>query len=176
MMGKVKPGNAVRDMTVLADYAAGHLKADTRIAAFSLSGWDTHRTQAEGIKVPLGRLQTLVLALRDSLGPEVWGKTMLLAMTEFGRTVAENGSKGTDHGTAGAMLMAGGALRGGRVLGTWPGLAEDALYARRDLLPTSDVRSWAGWAMRGLYGFDKGLIENVIFPRLDLGSDPGLLL
>ncbi len=158
-----------------ADYAAGHLRQDTRIAAFSLSGWDSHRSQAEGIQVPLTRLQGLILGLRDRLGPEVWGKTLLLAMTEFGRTVRENGSKGTDHGTAGAMVLAGGALRGRKVYGAWPGLDETALYAGRDLMPTSDVRAWAGWAMRGLYGLDAGLIQRTIFPGLDLGADPGIL-
>jgi uncharacterized protein (DUF1501 family) len=68
-------------------------------------------------------------------------------MTEFGRTVRENGSAGTDHGTGGAMLVAGGAIRGGQVLGRWPGLDEADLYDRRDLMPTSDVRDWAAQAM-----------------------------
>ncbi len=159
----------------LADFAAQRLRAETRIAAFSLTGWDTHRNQAGGIAGPLARLERVILRLREGLGPGVWGKTVLLAMTEFGRTVAENGSKGTDHGTGGAMLMAGGALRGGRVLGQWPGLAEEALYARRDLMPTSDVRGWAGAALRGLYGFDRALIEGTVFPGLILPDDPGLL-
>jgi uncharacterized protein (DUF1501 family) len=178
MMGGAapKPGSGVKDVQVLASYAAGHLKKDTRIAAFSLSGWDTHRSQVSAIQVPLSRLKGLILGLRDALGPEVWSKTLLLTMTEFGRTAQENGSQGTDHGTAGAMVMAGGALKGGQVYGRWPGLDEASLYAGRDLMPTSDVRSWAGWAMRGMYGFDAGLIERSIFPGLDLGADPGFLL
>jgi uncharacterized protein (DUF1501 family) len=96
-------------------------------------------------------------------------------MTEFGRTVRENGSGGTDHGTGGAMLFAGGALRGGQVLGEWPGLADNALYAGRDLLPTRDVRAVAAWTMRGLYGFDRGLLEGVVFPGLDMGADPRIV-
>lgn len=175
MAPKVKPGAGVKDVEVLADYAAGHLRQDTRIAAFSLSGWDTHRSQVQAIQVPLTRLQGLTLALKEKLGPEVWGKTLLLAATEFGRTAHENGSDGTDHGTAGAMVMAGGALKGGKVYGAWPGLADANLYAGRDLMPTSDVRAWAGWAMRGMYGFDTGLVERTIFPGLDLGQDPGFL-
>ena len=102
--------------------------------------------------------------------------TLVVAMTEFGRTVRENGTFGTDHGTGGAMVLAGGALKGGRILGDWPGLSEAALFERRDLMPTSDVRAWAGHALRGLYGFDKSLIENTIFPGLTLPRDPGLLL
>lgn len=164
------------DTDRLADFAADRLREDTRIAAFSLSGWDTHRNQSGGITPPLRRLERVVLRLQDRLGPQIWGKTLLLAMTEFGRTVAENGTKGTDHGTGGAMLMAGGALNGGRIMGRWPGLDEAALYQRRDLMPTSDVRAWAAWALRGMYGFDRNLLESSIFPGLTLGDDPGLLV
>ncbi len=74
-------------------------------------------------------------------------------MTEFGRTAAENGSGGTDHGTGGVMLAAGGAVRGGRVFGDWPGLEEAALYQRRDLMPTSDLRGWAGTRCAGFTGW-----------------------
>ena len=171
-----KPGAAVRDVQVLAKYAASQLREDTRIATFSLTGWDTHRSQVDAIAVPLTRLKGLILSLQEALGAPVWGKTLLLAMTEFGRTAHENGSKGTDHGTAGAMVMAGGALRGGQVYGKWPGLSEAALYAGRDLMPTSDVRAWAAWAMRDMYGFKPSVIEGSIFPGLDMGSNPGFLL
>lgn len=163
------------DIDRLTDFAADRLREQTRIAAFSLNGWDTHRNQSGGITAPMRRLERVVLRLADQLGPQIWGKTLLVAMTEFGRTVAENGTKGTDHGTGGAMLLAGGALRGGRVLGPWPGLDEAALYQRRDLMPTTDVRAWAAWAMRGLYGFDRALLEGTVFPGLTMGSDPGLL-
>lgn len=165
-----------RDVDRLADFAATRLRGETRIAAFSLSGWDTHRGQAAALPRALSRLQRLVLQLRAGVGPEVWGRTVLLAMTEFGRTARQNGSGGTDHGTGGVMLAAGGAVAGGRVLGAWPGLAEADLYDRRDLMPTSDLRAWAGWAMRGLYGFERGVLEGAVFPGLDLGSDPGFLL
>lgn len=159
----------------LVDFAVHHLRQDTRIAAFSLTGWDTHKSQLTSFTPPLLQLERLILRFAAALSPEIWGKTVLVAMTEFGRTVAENGSGGTDHGTGGAMVLAGGALRGGRVLGQWPGLDEAALYDRRDLMPTSDVRAWAAWAMRGLYGFDRALLENTVFPGLTMGADPGLL-
>ena len=173
---KVKGGVKVDDVERLVDYAAGRLRQDTRIAAFSLSGWDTHRGQAAGLSKALARLQHAILRLQAGLGPEIWGKTMLLAMTEFGRTARENGTAGTDHGTGGAMLMAGGALRGGKVYGQWPGLAEADLYARRDLMPTSDVRDWAAQALRGLYGLDRAVLEGSVFPGLQMAADPGLLL
>jgi len=158
----------------LARFAAGRLKGETRIASFSLGGWDTHGEQTRNLGKALTVLSETILALREGLGP-VWGKTAVLCMTEFGRTARENGSKGTDHGTGGAMLFAGGAMRGGRVAGDWPGLGESDLYAGRDLLPTRDVRAHAAWVMRSLYGLDRGVLEDAVFPGLDLGSDPGLV-
>ena len=160
----------------VADYAAERLRGATRIAAFSLTGWDTHKGQGKGFGRALARLERSILRLKSGLGPEVWGKTTVLAMTEFGRTVAENGTGGTDHGTAGAMLVAGGAIRGGKIYGQWPGLEEADLFERRDLMPTSDVRAWAAHAMRGLYGFDRGLLQDKVFPGLQMGEDPGLIL
>jgi uncharacterized protein (DUF1501 family) len=74
------------------------------------------------------------------------------------------------------MLMAGGAIRGGRVFGIWPGIGESDLYAGRDLMPTADVRAYAAWAMRGLYGLDRDTLERTVFPGLDIGADPGLIL
>ena len=169
-----KPERAPATATIdgLIDFAVSRLQGQTRIAAFSQSGWDTHRSQGRSLHGPLTQLQRSVLRLSEGLGPEIWGKTILLAMTEFGRTVAENGTKGTDHGTGGVMLMAGGALKGARVLGRWPGLAEADLYQRRDLMPTSDVRAWAAWAMHHLYGLDRQVLEAAVFPGLDMGDDP----
>lgn len=160
----------------VADYAAERLRGATRIAAFSLTGWDTHKGQGKGFGRALARLERSILRLKSGLGPEIWGKTTVLAMTEFGRTVAENGTGGTDHGTAGAMVVAGGAIRGGKVYGRWPGLEEADLFERRDLMPTSDVRAWAAHTMRGLYGFDRGLLQDKVFPGLQMGDDPGLIL
>lgn len=160
----------------IADFAAQRLRADARIASFSLGGWDTHANQARGLKRAMTTFSETLLRLRDSLGPEVWGKTTVVAMTEFGRTVRENGSRGTDHGTGGAMILAGGAIRGGQVHGRWPGLAEADLYVRRDLMPTDDVRRWAAWAMRSGFGISRDRLERVVFPGLDLGDDPNMLL
>ncbi|NSX56109.1 DUF1501 domain-containing protein [Parasulfitobacter algicola] len=160
--------------THVARFAADRLKGDTRIATFSINGWDTHANQARGMKNALARLSDTIVTLRDELGP-IWGKTAVLAMTEFGRTARENGTKGTDHGTGGAMITAGGALRGGQVLGQWPGLTEAALYDRRDLMPTADVRGYSAWVMKGLFGLDQSTLESAIFPGLDMGANPGLL-
>jgi uncharacterized protein (DUF1501 family) len=169
-------GVKLADVEQLVDYAAGKLRQEARIAAFSLSGWDTHKAQADGLPRNLARLQHAILRMQSGLGADIWGKTIVLAITEFGRTARENGTTGTDHGTGGAMLMAGGALRGGKVFGQWPGLAEADLYARRDLMPTSDVRAWAANVMRGLYGIDRGVLENTVFPGLKMGADAKIIL
>ena len=165
-----------KDIDLIASFVAERLRGSSRIAAFSIAGWDTHRAQIGSIRRPLDRLQRAVLRLRGDAGTEVWGKTVVMAMTEFGRTVRENGSLGTDHGTGGMMLVAGGAVRGGKVYGAWPGLDEASLYDRRDLMPTSDVRDWAAQAMAGLFGLDRGLLEGTVFPGLKMEAAPGLIL
>lgn len=164
-----QPGKA------LARFTAARLREEARIACYSLTGWDTHTGQDRNLGRALAQLADSVLTLKEGLGPD-WRRTAVVAVTEFGRTAHWNSSGGTDHGTAGAMLLAGGALRGGRVIADWPGLDEAALYQRRDLMPTRDLRAHLGWLMRGLFGLEAGQLERRIFPGLDLGGDPGLLL
>ena len=160
----------------VAEFAAEQLRGDTRVASFSVNGWDTHSKQGRTLVPALNRLADTILTLQTELGAAVWQKTAIVAMTEFGRTVRVNGTGGTDHGTGGAMVLAGGAIRGGRVYGDWPGLAEADLFDRRDLMPTSDVRAAAAWLMRGLTGVDIAALEGRVFPGLQMGDDPGLLL
>ena len=159
----------------LAGFAASRLNGASRIAAFSLNGWDTHRSQVKSVTRPMAQLAEALIVLKRDLGAN-WGNTVVLAMTEFGRTVAENGTGGTDHGTGGLMVMAGGALRGGKIYGDWPGLAESALYAGRDLMPTADVRAYAGAAIAGMFGVPLRAVEEVIFPGLKLDQVPRILL
>ena len=87
-----------------------------------------------------------------------------MVVTEFGRTVAVNGSRGTDHGTAGAAFVAGGAVRGGRVIADWPGLAERSLHEGRDLRPTLDLRALFKAALAAQVGVDEGALESRVFP------------
>ncbi|MCX7560300.1 DUF1501 domain-containing protein [Sulfitobacter sp. F26204] len=159
----------------IAEFAASRLKQEARVAAFSLGGWDTHRRQGRTLPRSLGQLSDTLLTLREDLGRDIWGKTAVIAMTEFGRTARENGTGGTDHGTAGLMVMAGGAIRGGRVFGRWPGLGAGDLYQERDLMPTGDVRAPAAWIMRGLTGLDTSTLEQSVFPGLDMGPEMRLL-
>lgn len=163
-----KPG---QDHLEIARFAADRLNGQTRIASFSISGWDTHAGQAGSLPRMLGRLADTILTLKADLGAN-WDRTTVMAMTEFGRTVRENGSAGTDHGTGGTLLVAGGAVRGGRMMGDWPGLAEGDLYDGRDLMPLRDIRAYAAWAMHAKFGIDRATLEGSVFPGLDMGSDP----
>jgi uncharacterized protein (DUF1501 family) len=159
----------------IAQFAANRLRADTRIASFSLNGWDTHLNQERSMRRLLGRLADTILTLKQGLG-ETWSQTTVLAMTEFGRTARQNGSAGTDHGTGGAMLIAGGAVRGGHVYGRWPGLSEADLYDRRDLMPTNDVRAYAGSVMQSMFELDRDVIERVVFPGVSITEAPNVIL
>jgi uncharacterized protein (DUF1501 family) len=106
-------------------------------------GWDTHANQG-GVKGTLAQrltgLDNALRALADGLAP-LWPQTAVLIVTEFGRTAAMNGTRGTDHGTGGCAFLVGGAVSGGRVIADWPGLARQALLDSRDLRPTADLRS-----------------------------------
>ncbi|MBK4217055.1 DUF1501 domain-containing protein [Paracoccus caeni] len=169
-----EPGGPTRDARAIAQFAAARLNEETRIASFSISGWDSHAQQEKTLQRPMQRLAAAILTLKEGLGAN-WGRTTVLAMTEFGRTVRENGGGGTDHGTGGAMLMAGGAIRGGRALGDWPGLRESDLYAGRDLMPLRDIRAYAAWAMHDLFNVQNDILERAVFPDLDMGDNPGIL-
>ncbi|THH36569.1 DUF1501 domain-containing protein [Aliishimia ponticola] len=168
--GKRRPGH-IRT----AAFAAERLRSDARIAAFSLNGWDTHQDQHRALPKALERLADVLLTLKEELTGPVWNKTGVVVMTEFGRTARENGTRGTDHGTGGVMIYAGGALRGGQVGGAWPGLGQAELYQGRDLEPTRDVRAYAAWIMRGLFSLDATTLETKVFPGVDLGDDPRMM-
>ncbi|KAB7644454.1 DUF1501 domain-containing protein [Polymorphobacter fuscus] len=117
-----------------------------RIAVIELNGWDTHSGQAGRLNAQLRQLDTVIAALKDGLGAD-WAHTVVIAATEFGRTAAPNGTGGTDHGTGGVAMVAGGAVKGGRVVTDWPGLAPAKLFDGRDLAATTDLRAlFAGLA------------------------------
>jgi uncharacterized protein (DUF1501 family) len=152
----------------LVSAAARFLKADDgpRIAVFEAGGWDTHANQGaeQGqLALRLGGLDGAVAALKRDLGA-VWNDTALLIVTEFGRTVAANGTRGTDHGTGGCAFLAGGAAKGGRVIADWPGLGERDLLEGRDLEPTTDLRAVFKGVLRDHLGVSAGTLDTVVFP------------
>ena len=126
----------------VAHYAAIALAAPSgpSIASFESGNVDTHGNQMSTLKSSLTDLDNAFDVLRTTLGA-AWSSTVVVTITEFGRKAASNASGGTDHGTGFAMLLAGGAVAGGRVVATWPGLSPNALYQGQDLQPTVDVRS-----------------------------------
>lgn len=160
-----------RDIIQLAR-ATGRLLSEeggARIATFSVGGWDTHGYQNIALDYRLPLLDTALGELRSGLGA-AWKDSMVLVVTEFGRTAVPNGTNGTDHGTAGAALALGGAVAGGRSLGAWPGLAD--LHEGRDLKPTSDLRSLFKAALVEHMRLDPAFVEGTVFP--DGGHVPAL--
>jgi len=148
--------------------AAGFLRrADgPKVAVFDTSGWDTHANEG-GAQGPLAARLTELDAglgtLRQELG-ESWQDTAVLLVTEFGRTAALNGTRGTDHGTATVAFLLGGAVAGGRVIADWPGLSTRALYQGRDLAPTLDLRSVLKGILAEHLAVPSGALEQVVFP------------
>ena len=113
-----------------------------QLAFMDLGGWDTHANQggASGqLANRLGPLGQGLAAFATRLGP-IWEDTVVVVMSEFGRTVRQNGNGGTDHGHGNVMWLLGGRVAGGRVHGRWPGLEDDALHEGRDLAVTTDFR------------------------------------
>lgn len=149
----------------MARLAGGMLRDDYRIASFSINGWDTHVGQRGQFRKAVGDLATAIITLKEALQDD-WKTTVVLAMTEFGRTARENGTAGTDHGTGGLAILAGGAVAGGKVLGRWPGLSDDKLLDGRDLMPTGDVREIAAAMLHKQFGVKPDNLTGKVFPGL----------
>ncbi|HVW93884.1 MAG TPA: DUF1501 domain-containing protein [Devosia sp.] len=169
--------HARQDPAGLGKLAATFLSRDSgpRIAMIETEGWDTHFAQAARLAAQLKALDMMIAALRDGLGP-VWKDTTVLVATEFGRTAAVNGTGGTDHGTASMAMLVGGAVKGGRVLADWPGLAPSALYEERDLKPTMALDSLIAGAAAEALGLDRDRLEHGLFgPGTNGKSVEGLI-
>jgi uncharacterized protein (DUF1501 family) len=173
-MGALRPGNAAR---ILAE-SGGKLLAQPngpRIAVLELQGWDTHTNQNGRMAQALTQMNDALAALKASLGP-VWSKTVVMTATEFGRTARPNGSNGTDHGTATAVFLGGGAVEGKRVIANWPGLDSAQLYQNRDLAPTTDFRSVAKAVLQAHLGLPQDALDRVVFPGSSTAKPLGDLL
>ena len=144
------------------------------IAFADVGGWDTHVNQggATGqLANRLGDFAQSIAALVTDLGDRM-ENVVILTMSEFGRMARENGTGGTDHGHAGAMFAIGGAIKGGKVHGKWPGLAQEQLYEGRDLALTTDFRAVFSEIASKHLGASK--IERV-FPGYSASGSVGLL-
>ena len=165
--GRRVRGNQNMEVSVKA---AGRFLKDIdgpRIAVLESSGWDTHANQGAGngqLANKFAQLDTGLNLLKRELGG-VWKNTVVIVASEFGRTVAVNGSNGTDHGTANAVFILGGAVNGGKVISDWPGIARSKLYEGRDLKPTMDIRSLFKSLLHGHLQVASQSLEKIIFPN-----------
>ena len=167
----VQTGGLARVRAYFADTAGMAAKflarADgPRIGALAFDGWDTHVNEGP-VK---GRLSNLLSALDDALAAiaanmgDAWRETVIVVVTEFGRTVHINGNGGTDHGTATVAMLAGGALKSGRVIADWPGLKDADLHQSRDLKPTTDLRAVMKGLLRDHLGVGEPALATAVFP------------
>ncbi|NPV21936.1 DUF1501 domain-containing protein [Bradyrhizobium aeschynomenes] len=167
---KPRPGgNQIAAMRQVARGAAKLIAADDgpRIAALAFDGWDTHANEGGAV----GRLAQLLSGLDGALaefeaglGPR-WRDTVVVVATEFGRTARINGTQGTDHGTGTIALLAGGAVKGGRVIADWPTLKLASLYQGRDLAPTTDLRAVFKGVLTDHLGLNENVLGGVVFPE-----------
>jgi uncharacterized protein (DUF1501 family) len=154
--------------TQIVTAAAGFLRQEQgpRVAVFDTTGWDTHANEggAEGqLAGRLGALDKALATLKQELGP-AWADTAVLLVTEFGRTAAVNGTRGTDHGTGAAAFLLGGAVAGGRVIADWPGLSARALYQGRDVAATLDLRTVFKGILAEHLAVPPRTLEDSVFP------------
>jgi uncharacterized protein (DUF1501 family) len=166
---KPKPGtNGAGAMRLVARGAAKLMAAGDgpRIAALAFDGWDTHANEGG----PVGRLAQLLGGLDGALAEfesglgERWRDTVVVVATEFGRTARINGTDGTDHGTGTIALLAGGAVKGGRVISDWPGLKPASLFEGRDLAPTTDLRAVIKGVLHDHLGVAERVLAETVFP------------
>lgn len=132
------------------------------IGMLSFDGWDTHANQAGQLSTRLGGLDAALIGLKNELG-EHWGRTAVVICSEFGRTAGENGTRGTDHGTGGLMILAGGAIRGGVAHGDWPGLRTRDLYEGRDLAPANEVVAVLKSILEDHVGISRATLDTRVF-------------
>jgi uncharacterized protein (DUF1501 family) len=138
-----------------------------RIGALAFDGWDTHADEGAlngRLAALLGALDGALAAVETNMG-QAWRDTVVVVVTEFGRTARINGTDGTDHGTATVALLAGGALKGGRVIADWPGLKTAQLQDGRDLKPTTDLRAVVKGLLHDHLRVEEAALSAKVFPE-----------
>jgi uncharacterized protein (DUF1501 family) len=171
MSGEARGGggpDSTEGMKRIAEGAAALVGADDgpRIAALAFEGWDTHANEggAKGrLAQLLGGLDGALATFEQGLKP-VWKDTVVMVVTEFGRTARVNGTVGTDHGTGTVAFLVGGAVKGGRMIVDWPGLKPEQLHEKRDLKPTTDIRAVAKGVVADLFGISGPVLAEKVFP------------
>jgi uncharacterized protein (DUF1501 family) len=172
-----KPSLVPRDPVSLAEYAgremskeSGPIASVIRIGQFdthanqiSDDGNDKNGSHAKRLEI----VDDVIAGYRDGLG-DAWDRSIILTLTEFGRTVAVNGSRGTEHGYGGAGLLAGGTISKSRIIAQWPGLSKKEQFEGRDLMATIDYRSVCAACIERSLGLDHDRIASEVFftPKL----------
>jgi uncharacterized protein (DUF1501 family) len=137
-----------------------------QVAAVSIDNFDTHANQGASqgqLATRLAYLDAFIGGLADGLGPE-WNDTIVVSVTEFGRTARVNGTNGTDHGTASTALLMGGAIRRGGIVGDWPSLQQAKLFENRDTAPTVDMRALFKGVLADHLSLSRAALDGVVFP------------
>jgi len=164
------PGGGRAQAVALARRAGEFLSAadGPQAAVLELGGWDSHANQAlpqGALTNNLKLLDAMLASLRDALqSGQAWSRTVVLVVTEFGREVAVNGTQGTDHGTGGVAFALGGAVRGGRVIADWPGLAPKDRFEGRDLRITTDLRALFKSVLHDHLRVARGALDGSVLP------------
>jgi uncharacterized protein (DUF1501 family) len=171
MMGGTGGGDRQKNKN-LARQAAKYLRKSDgpRVAVFEVNGFDTHAAQGgvDGTHTEcLVEMDEIINNLRDNL-QEAYKDTIILTVTEFGRTIKQNGGNGTEHGYGTAIFMAGGLLKKSQVHTDWPGLKRKEMYEGRDLNATIDARSVYASAMSTVFDLDFKRIQKEVFWGEDL--------
>ncbi len=155
-------GGALPDMMA----AAGKFMARAdgpQIAFVEDTGWDTHAAEVATLQRKLGQLDEGLKNYHDAMGA-AWDRTVVVVVTEFGRTAKVNGTGGTDHGTGGVSFLAGGAVAGGRVAGKWPGISSQDLNEGRDVHATTDIRALFKGVLAGHLLVPTSALDARVFP------------
>ncbi len=146
-------------------------KAGLKVGFVDIGGWDDHVQEENRLQKGLADLGGAIAAFYRDLGDQA-NDVLLVSMTEFGRTLVENGNRGTDHGHASVMMLFGGGVKGGKVYGRWPGLEPENLFENRDLQVTTDFRQVLSEALSGHLGIQD---QTQIFPAFQAGTPVGFL-
>ena len=162
-----------RDPASLANYAGKVMSQEggPLASVIKVDQFDTHARQGaeedghHGTQLTI--VDDIIAGYRDGLG-DAWDRSIILTLTEFGRTVAENGTGGSEHGYGSAGLLAGGTISKSKVISQWPGLAKNEQFEQRDLMSTIDYRSVCAACIEKALGLDHDLIASKVFytPKL----------
>ena len=168
-----QPGNQyVGEFGRRLQQVARLIKADVgvEVAFVDMDGWDHHANEAAQMSNMLREFGGSLAAFSRDLGDKL-ADTVIVTMSEFGRTAAENGNGGTDHGHGSVMMVLGGPVKGGAMYGPWPGLEPEQLFEQRDLAVTTDFRDVLGELVR----VHLGQKTDLVFPGYTVGKGLGLI-